>query len=194
MQSSHKTYQASKVVFCGGAWTGRLLGDLGIDLVVTRQVLGWVSPKRPELFTPDVLPVWAVEDEEGTIFYGFPMLDDGLGFKLAKDVPGQVVDPERIERHANSTDEAEFRVGLEQFLPDANGPLLSMSVCMYTNSPDHHFIVGRHPQYENVLLACGFSGHGFKFCPVIGEALADLAEFNATKLPIDFLSPNRFAI
>jgi sarcosine oxidase len=89
-------------------------------------------------------------------------------------------------------DEETFRAGLRQFLPDANGPLLALRTCLYTNSPDGHFIIDRHPQHARVLVAAGFSGHGFKFASVIGEALADLAATGRTALPIDFLKLQRF--
>ena len=94
---------------------------------------------------------------------------------------------------AITEDEAALRPALRRFLPDADGPLLSMRVCLYTNSPDHSFIVDRHPAHANVTLACGFSGHGFKFASVMGEALADLATKGRSDLPIDFLSLRRFA-
>jgi sarcosine oxidase len=77
-------------------------------------------------------------------------------------------------------------------MPAADGPLLSMRICLYTNSPDGHFIVDRHPVHERVTIACGFSGHGFKFAPVIGQALADLAVDGGTALPIGFLGLKRF--
>jgi sarcosine oxidase len=77
-------------------------------------------------------------------------------------------------------------------LPALDGPLLSASTCMYTMTPDQHFIIGLHPRHPQVAIACGFSGHGFKFAPVIGEILADLVLTGATPHPIDFLSPQRF--
>ena len=80
-----------------------------------------------------------------------------------------------------------------RFIPDADGPLLSMAVCMYTNSPDSHFIIDRPRNHPRVTIACGFSGHGFKFSSVVGEALSDLTTAGKTDLPIGFLGLNRFA-
>jgi sarcosine oxidase len=155
-------------------------------------VLGWVWPKRPERFELGTLPVWLIDHPDGTSHYGFPMLPDNPGFKLAHHRRTAPTDPDSIFRDVNDDDEETIRPLLRQFIPDADGPLLSLRVCMYTNTPDLHFIVDIHPQYPNVTLACGFSGHGFKFAPVIGQVLADLATVGKTSLPIRFLALDRF--
>ena len=90
-------------------------------------------------------------------------------------------------------DEESFRPALRRFLPSADGPLLSMRTCLYTNSPDHHFIIDHHPKHPRVTIACGFSGHGFKFASVVGEILADLALDGKTTLPIGFMGMTRFS-
>ena len=187
-----RTYHADKVVFCGGAWSDKLVTDLGVKLLVTRQVLGWVQPRRRDYFQLGVLPVWAIDKQDGTIYYGFPLTPDSPGLKIAHHGPGPATDPNTIDRTPHPEDEQSFRPALTRYLPSADGPLLSMRICMYTNSPDHHFILDRHPRHERVTLACGFSGHGFKFCSVIGEALADLATKGRAELPIQFLGLNRF--
>ncbi len=97
-----------------------------------------------------------------------------------------------MQREPTPDDELALRPILRQFLPDADGPLLSRRVCLYTNSPDHAFIVDRHPTHPNVTLACGFSGHGFKFASVMGRAIADLATAGRSALPIEFLGLKRF--
>src|SRR5207302_6889584 len=114
------------------------------------------------------------------------------GFKLAWHGRGQPTDPDRVARDVLPGDEESFRPALRQFLPQADGPVLSMRVCLYTNSPDSHFIIDRHPAHANVTLACGFSGHGFKFCSVVGEVLADLAGRGETSQPIGLFALNRF--
>ncbi|MFB3137969.1 MAG: FAD-dependent oxidoreductase, partial [Phycisphaerales bacterium] len=105
--------------------------------------------------------------------------------------PGQPTTPDAIDRQSLPGDEDDFRPALRRFIPHADGPLLSMRVCMYTNTPDSHFIIDRHPAHDRVTIACGFSGHGFKFASVIGEALADLALTGRTDLPIEFLGLGR---
>jgi sarcosine oxidase len=186
------TYHAGKLVFSGGAWSSQLVRDLGVELVVTRQVLGWVWPDNAPRFKLGTLPVWMIDRLDGGIYYGFPMLTMSPGLKVALHAPMQPVDPNHVPRDILPGDEETFRAGLRQFLPDANGPLLALRTCLYTNSPDGHFIIDRHPQHARVLVAAGFSGHGFKFASVIGEALADLAATGRTALPIDFLKLQRF--
>jgi sarcosine oxidase len=194
VRTPRDTYHAERLVFCAGAWTGKLLADLGVSLVVTRQILAWVWPRRSHnFFRYGVMPVWGIEQPDGSLAYGFPMMPDHPGFKLARHAPGLPTDPDRLDRNTTADDEREIREILQRYLPDADGPLLSLRTCMYTNSPDHHFIIDRHPRHDNVFLAAGFSGHGFKFASVIGEILADLAQHDRTNHPIDFLSLRRFA-
>lgn len=200
VQTQHASYEAKHAIFCGGAWSDRLVRDLGVKLIVTRQVLGWVWPRRPELFALGRFPVFAIDPalrgEFVGVYYGFPMMPDitgGPGFKIALHYPGAPTDPDSVERGALDGDVETFAPALRQYLPDADGPLLSLRTCLYTNSPDSHFIIDRHPAHANVTLACGFSGHGFKFASAIGEALADLAMHGRTELPIGFLSLKRFA-
>ena len=190
--TAQRTYHADEVVFCGGAWSDKLVTDLGVKLTVTRQVLGWVQPRRRDYFQLGVLPVWAIDNHDGTIHYGFPLAPDSPGLKIAHHGPGPAADPDTIDRAPRAGDEETFRPTLRRHLPDADGPLVSMRTCMYTNSPDHHFIIDRHPRHPRVTIACGFSGHGFKFASVVGEALADLTTKGRTDLPIGFLGFDRF--
>ncbi|MBV9848182.1 MAG: N-methyl-L-tryptophan oxidase [Armatimonadetes bacterium] len=192
-ETAQAVYKAERLVFCGGAWSGRLVRDLGVALTVTRQVMAWVWPRRPDLFAPDRFPTWAIANEDGTLHYGVPLLPDVPGVKIAHHGRGVPTDPDAVAHQALPGDEEDFRPALRRFLPDADGPTLSLRVCLYTNSPDGHFIIDHHPRHPRVTLACGFSGHGFKFAPVIGEALADLAQQGTTTLPIGFLRLGRFA-
>lgn len=187
------TYRAAKAIICGGPWSEQLLRGIGVPLRVTRQVMGWVWPKRPELFEPPRLPVWAVDHLDGSIHYGFPMWPDSPGFKLCHHAPAQEADPTSVDRQISDGDEQTIRPFLRRFIPDADGPLLSMRVCLYTNSPDGHFVIDRHPEHPQVIFACGFSGHGFKFAPAIGAALADLATAGKTDHRIEFLARQRLA-
>jgi sarcosine oxidase len=191
VQTPRDTYHAAHLLICGGAWSGRLLKDLAIELQVTRQVMGWVWPREPARFALDVLPVWAIGHPDGSLHYGFPMMSDNPGVKIAHHAPGQPTNPDHVARDPQPGDEATFRSALRQFLPAADGPLLALRTCLYTNSIDHHFILDRHPQHKNVTFACGFSGHGFKFASVIGEVLADLAMVGKTALSIKFLGIDR---
>jgi sarcosine oxidase len=193
-------YHAGHVVFCGGAWSDRLVRDLGVELTVTRQTLGWFWPRTPERFALGTFPCWALDMAPKAnfrgVYYGFPMLGGDYanpGVKIALHWPDQPTDPDTVKRDPQPGDEDDLRKAVRQYIPDADGPLLSLRVCLYTNSPDGHFIIDRHPRHERVTIACGFSGHGFKFTSVVGEVLADLATRGATQPPIGFLGLNRFA-
>jgi sarcosine oxidase len=187
------TYSADHLIFCGGAWSGKLMRDLGVELVVTRQVLGWLWPREPERFRLGGFPCWAIDRPDGSIYYGFPMSPDEPGVKMAHHRRGAAVDPDHVPRTITPQDQREVRAIADEFLPAAAGPIVSMRTCLYTNSPDSHFIIGPHPRHPRVTIACGFSGHGFKFASVIGEVLAELAMNGKTSWPIEFLSPGRFA-
>ncbi len=187
------TYHANQLVFSGGAWTDQLVKDIGVPLRVTRQVLGWVWPKNPAAFGIDRLPVWVIDRLDGSTYYGFPMMPDNPGFKLALHCPSTSADPDTVPRTVQPGDEETFRPCLQKFIPEADGPLLSLRTCLYTYSPDRHFIIDRHPTQARVTLACGFSGHGYKFATAVGQALADLATKGKTAHPIGFLGLSRFS-
>src|ERR1700722_5579783 len=134
-------YNAAKVIFCGGAWTDQLVRDLGVPLTVTRQPLVWVWPKSPDWFALGEFPVWILEHRDGTNHYGFPMLPDNHGLKIASHKRSAPTDIETLDRTVHAADEAAVRGVLRDFIPGGDGPLLSVRVCMYTNSPDHQFII-----------------------------------------------------
>jgi sarcosine oxidase len=192
VRTNRGEYSARSAILAGGPWSAKLCRGLGVDITITRQVLGWIQPRLKGLLDLGRFPCWAVEREDGGLYYGFPELPWHPGFKTALHAKSAPCDPDTVNRTATPDDEAEIREGLKRHLPDADGPLLSMGVCMYDNSPDCHFILDRHPIHPNVIVATGFSGHGFKFAPVIGEALADLATTGASHLPIGFLGLDRF--
>ena len=186
------TYTARHVIFCSGAWSGAVVRDLGVKLKVTRQTAAWFWPRHPELFSAERFSSWAIDNGNGGLVYGFPILPGYPGVKVAIHAPGPEVQPDHVTRSFIKGDDVEIRAALGQYLPAAEGPLLGSSFCLYTNSPDSHFIVDRHPRRERVTIACGFSGHGFKFASVMGEILADLALTGTSSLPIEFLSLKRF--
>ena len=189
-------HHAGHLVFTAGAWTGRLLEELGIRLQVTRQVLAWFQPQiDPQSFSLGKFPCWFIENESPFGHYGFPILPDHPGLKIAQHKPGDPIDPSEIHdpRYQPREDEIDnLRSVLQEYIPGSAGTLLETTVCLYTNSPDGHFIIGPLPGHDHVTIACGFSGHGFKFASVIGEILADLATDGTTAHPIDFLRPDRF--
>jgi sarcosine oxidase len=187
-------YHAARLIFCSGPWTSQLLRTLPIPLVVTRQLFGWVWPTLdPDRFSLGRFPVWGIEQPDGSLAYGFPTHPEAPGLKLARHFPGTLTHPDTVSRDITPGDESEIHSILSRYLPSAVGPTLALRTCLYTNSPDGHFLVDRLPNHPNVLLAAGFSGHGFKFASIIGRALADLAtDDGRTDLPLAFLSLARF--
>jgi sarcosine oxidase len=197
VRTDREEFHAGQLIFTAGAWTDKLVGDLGVDLKVTRQVLGWVVPTRPTLFEIGACPCWAIEqNHEGAagLFYGFPVLEGEQAMKVAFHHPGPRADPDALDRSPAPADELDFRPRLARLVPAGDGALRRIHICMYTYSPDGHFILDRHPAHPNVLLACGFSGHGYKFAPVIGHALAEMIVAGRSSLPVEFLRLDRFGL
>ncbi len=187
-------YESDRLILTPGAWAPEMLSDLHVPLVVQRHVMAWFDPiGSTGPFMPNHFPIYLWENTPRSIFYGFPAIDGPSGgAKIAMHTGGEVCTPQSIDRNIRSDDVKELREQMEERVPALNGPLLTASTCMYTMTPDQHFVVGLHPTHQQVAIACGFSGHGFKFAPVIGEVLADLVLAGKTAHPIGFLSPYRF--
>ena len=184
-------YEAETLVISAGAWVSKLLPALGAAAIPERQVLAWFEILRAEHFTPDVFPVFNLVVDEGQ-FYGFP--EFGIpGFKLGKyHHLEENVDPDTIDREPNAQDESVLRDFTEKYFPGAAGATSSMKVCMFTNTPDEHFIIDCLPDSPQVVVAAGFSGHGFKFSSVVGEILSDLAIDGTTSHDIGMFRLARF--
>jgi sarcosine oxidase len=189
------TYGAERLVVCPGAWAPQLLADLDLPLTVERQVQYWFQPDGGVgAFAPDRQPVFIHGGEELQL-YGFPALDgpDG-GVKVAFFRRGSVTDPDALDRDVHPDEIAVITEHARRLVPTLPGRFLQAVPCMYTTTPDHHFVIAPHPEHEQVTVACGFSGHGFKFVPVVGEILADLAIDGTTKHPIELFDPRRPAM
>lgn len=187
-----QTYAASRLVITAGPWAPQVLRELGLPLVVERNVMYWFAPLRtPGAFAPERFPIYIYEYRKDAFFYGFPAVPD-TSVKVAHHHSGVFCSPETIRREVAPDEVARMRALLAAHLPDANGNLLQTAACLYTNTPDGHFIIDRHPQWSHVTLACGFSGHGFKFASVVGEVLADLAIDGWTRHPVDLFRLARF--
>lgn len=185
------TFEAERLVVCAGAWARTLVPSLERLAVPERQVLAWLTPKRPELFEVDRFPVFLIDVEEGS-FYGFP-LHDGHGFKLGKyHHRFEPIDPDDPDRSVHAEDEALLRAFADRYFPDGAGPTEMLKACMFTNSPDEHFVLDRLPDVPQVAVFAGESGHGYKFCSVVGEVLADLVIDGATRHDIGLFRIDRF--
>ena len=166
-------YRALKLVITAGPWVGQLVEPLRHLCRVERQVLLWTEMLEPKLFEPASFPVFNMESPIGR-FYGFPD-HRGEGFKIGKyhHLEQQVDDPASVDRECHPEDEGVLREAIKQYFPSANGEARELTTCLFTNSPDEHFILDRYPGERDVFVAAGFSGHGFKFCSVIGKVMTE---------------------
>ncbi len=199
VHTSKMEYHAQKLVLTAGAYLKHLVPSLADKLTVTRQIIGWVKPERPDRFSKHKFPCWVIADKDHPgIFYGFPIADPGETggnglLKIAHHAPGSVIDPSELKALVPDDETEKLRKVLADYLPEVEGEIIRTEVCIYTNTPDEHFMVDFLPETEQrVILAAGFSGHGFKFVPIVGEILSDLVLEGRTKQPVDFLRLNRF--
>lgn len=168
-------YRTRQLIISAGAWAASLLPGLKMPFRIERQILHWFEPiGDADSFTPQRCPIHLWQFDGNRFFYGFP--DQGAGVKLAFHHGGETTTADEPRREAAPAEVAAIRAAVQRFVPKADGRLLRSVVCLYTNTPDEHFWIDRHPGQPNVLVASPCSGHGFKFAPVIGEILADLVE------------------
>jgi sarcosine oxidase len=189
-------HAAGKLVIACGAWSTGLLPELGLPLVAQRQVQLWFDPLQgglpghPGPFAPDRFPVFIWEDEPARFIYGFPELGDGV--KVARHHEGDEVDPDQVRREVGEEDVQPIRRVLKRLIPGANGRLRGSAVCLYTNTPDSHFVLGFHPGHARVLISSPCSGHGFKFASALGETQADLLLGVAPRFDLGLFRLDRF--
>jgi sarcosine oxidase len=185
-------YDADRLIVTAGAWNATLLDCLDGLLEPERQVLAWLQPVKPGDFTTERFPVFNLLVDEGR-YYGFPVF--GIpGFKFGRyHHLEELIDPEEGDREPSLRDEQVLREFAERYFPGGAGPTMSLKACIFTNTPDHHFIIDLHPDYPQVSFTSPCSGHGFKFASVIGEIMADLAERGETRHNIELFRLDRFA-
>jgi sarcosine oxidase len=206
VRTDKATYRAASLVITAGPWAGQVLAQLGGkqsgEKMSTSVAVGWQQlfqvVRKPVFWfaaghkydRSRSSPTFFYETSAGQ-FYGFPRID-GRSIKVAEHTEGDpVADPLAVDRDQHANDLARVAAFLRDFLPKIDPDPVRHSVCMYTRTPDCHFCIDRHPKFSNVVIGAGFSGHGFKFTTVLGEALADLALTGKTALPIEFLSVQR---
>ncbi|HTD32633.1 MAG TPA: N-methyl-L-tryptophan oxidase [Candidatus Elarobacter sp.] len=183
--------EGARLAICAGAWFAQVAPELGIPLRVERNVQFWFAPLDRDAVSPDRLPTYAVEREGARMFYGFPNF--GTGAKVAHHGSGVAAAPDALDRDVRNDEIAVARDALASFVPAAAGPFLRAAPCMYTLTPDEHFVIGAHPREPRVVLAGGFSGHGYKFAPVVGEIVAALLAGEDPGFSLELFSPLRFA-
>lgn len=196
VRTSRGSYEADHLVIAAGPWAPQLAASLALPLRVTRQVLFWFEPKDTlESYREDRLPVYLIEGEgEQRLVYGFPLAGaDSEGVKVALHGSDDVCTPESVRREILPSDEQSMRDRLSQTIPRLAGRLLRAETCLYTMTPDEHFLVGPHPDHRGVTIAAGFSGHGFKFAAVIGEIVANMVMGTGPAQGTELFSTHRFA-
>ncbi len=192
VQTESGTISAECLVIAAGPWSRAVITGWNAPLEVWRIVNVHFDSTVADRFAPERCPVFLIEVPEGH-YYGFPALP-GQGVKLGRHDVGQVCTPETINRAVEQSEINMLRDLLDTYLPGASGPVIRTLTCMYTNTPDTHFVIDKHPEFSNVVLACGFSGHGFKFASAVGETLADLALTGSSRFDLEFLSAQRFGV
>lgn len=192
VDTDHATYTCNHLIITPGPWAPRLLPAFAPNLRLVRKSLFWFDNEDDCYALENGCPVFLFEQGKHT-FYGFPALDE-KGIKVADHSGGRPLDsPAALDRHVDTTELESLSLMLRQYLPRAGHQLNDHTTCMYTMTPDSHFMVGPYPGIERVSVVAGLSGHGFKFATVLGEIMADLGLEGKTAHPIDFLSPRRFA-
>lgn len=194
VRTERRRYRADKLVITAGPWAAKMVPGLLKFAIPERQVVIWTQPLRPDYFRLGAFPVFNMETNDKNRFYGFPVY--GVpGFKIGKyhHRKQRVLNLRKMDRECHPEDEKVLRKGIRRFFPEADGPTMAMTTCLFTNSPDEDFIIDLHPDFPNVSIAAGFSGHGFKFCSVVGELMADLALNGHTERDIGLFSLKRFS-
>lgn len=190
VRTAKETFTAKRLVITAGAWATKLLADIGVPLSVMRQTMHWFTPTLLDAFGVNRFPIFMLDTQDGA-YYGLPAIDS-RGVKIARHYGApELAGPSEVNWDIAEVDGQPVRTFLERYIPTAIGPSTGQ-VCMYTLTPDRHFVIDRHPRFPLVAIAAGFSGHGFKFSPVVGEILADLVERGTTAHEISLFRADRF--
>lgn len=191
--TSEGTHQASHLIVAGGPWSGQLLGNLGLPLQVLRKHLYWFEVDSPGFSVDEGFPCFFHETDAG-LFYGFPAIDSS-GVKVARHSGGEKIagpDPVPMPVGLDAEDFQLVEEYVRRYLPGVSLRLSKRAGCYYTVTPDEHFVVDRHPEFPQVTLVTGLSGHGFKFASVLGELAAKLAVGESPGVDLTLFRADRF--
>ena len=192
-----EVYGCDRIVLTAGSWAKGLLADQGIDLPLKIMPcqLGFYAPNKPADFVPGKFPVFFahMNGNYGEMPYGIPHEDPSIGIKLTTFYGWDTVEkPSDVDYTPSQAWTERIQAWAKQYIPDAAGPLMSTRRCLYTLTPEKHFIVDQHPGHPQVVIGAGFSGHGFKFTTLMGKMLADLAVDGATPHHTSLFKVTRF--
>ena len=196
VKTNKQIYKCKKLVLTTGAWTSKFSDIKNLD--VTRQILAWAKPEKQDMFELNTFPCWTFADPSVKgIYYGFPSLpsssfEEPIGLKFAHHTKGKLSDPDIVNKNVSKEEEKTLVEAITKFIPKGIETITTTKTCLYTYSPDEDFILDFYNNNEDVVIASGFSGHGFKFASVIGEILSELITKGKSIHPINFLKSNRF--
>jgi sarcosine oxidase len=197
VRTDQAAYRCRKLIISAGPWAAPLLATLGVTLplTVTQEQYAFFRPQTPEKFQPDRLPVFihygSPSGPQHSDYYGFPIFGHA-GVKVGEHHAGPIVTADTRTFEVDAVRLQRLSDYVRTTLPATHGEVLEAATCLYTNTPDRHFIIDRLPAYPHVMLAAGFSGHGFKFAILVGRILADLVTQGNTSYPIDLFTLKRF--
>ena len=193
VRTDHAMYTAEHLVLTAGAWMADLVPAYAGLFEPERQVVAWFAIADPTIFAPERFPVFNLTVKEGR-YYGFPEWG-APGFKVGRyHHLGERVHPDSMDRAVHNADVDILRGFARRYFPRGAGPSVQSSVCMFTNTPDEHFIIDRLPGHDRVHLVSACSGHGFKFASVVGEVVADLTTVGSSRFDLSLFSLARFGL
>ncbi len=197
MHTATDVFSAGCLIVTAGSWTKALLAQQGIDLPLKIMPcqLGFYRPDRPTDFTPGRFPVFFahMDDEYGEMPYGIPHDDEFIGVKVTTFYGWQTVDhPSEVNYTPSKEWVEQIRNFSRRYIPGVAGPLVSTRRCLYTVTPDKHFVIDRHPEFPHIVFGAGFSGHGFKFTTLVGKMLSELALLGETQYNTSLFKLSRF--
>lgn len=199
VQTDKGTFSGDRIVLTAGSWAKGLLAEQGIELPLKIMPcqLGFYAPSQPANFEPGTFPVFFahMNGDYGEMPYGIPHEDPSLGVKITTFYGWNTVEhPSQVDYTPSQAWTERMRGFAKDYIPGAAGPLVSTRRCLYTLTPDKHFIVDQHPDYPQVVIGAGFSGHGFKFTTLMGKMLADLALNGQTPHDTSLFEVTRFQL
>ena len=184
------THRVRHAVVAAGPWTAQLTPWAHLPLTVARQAMGWYEATDPALFELSRFPIW-IREAPDHIAYGFPTVD-GRTVKLALHHEGSAAEPDTVDRAIHASDTGPLDGYVSKYFAGLGAHAVEMRVCMYTNTPDRHFVIGPIGGVDNVTVLSPCSGHGFKFASVIGDIAADFALDGDTRRNVERFDPDRF--
>ncbi len=193
VRTENSQFHGRKVVVTAGAWASTLLAELNLPLTVTKQQVCYYQPADAERFQPEQFPVFTEVTPDGEFIYGIPAFgsfDQGGGLKIARHGKGETISPNMPKRAPDPEYIAHIDAYVQARIPEL-GKATHAEVCLYTETPDEDFIIDRHPHCPNVLIGAGFSGHGFKFCDLVGRIMSEIALNGKTDVDIHPFRINR---